>query len=58
MTLEQDLDYKWMWFSLEDELEQCHIQNVHSIDPYVVISYMTFIRQIAIFNKKETPHED
>lgn len=52
MTLEQDFDYKWMWFSLEDELEQCHIQNVHSIDPYVVISYMTFIRQIAIFNKE------
>lgn len=52
--LEEGLDYRQMWGTLRDELAWCTRNNVHAIDPFVVMGYMHFIQDMAEFDKKDS----
>ena len=47
----EDKDFKKMWERLLEEFKTLNNGDVESIHPQIVLDYMVFIRQIAIYNK-------
>jgi len=41
------MDYKEMWIRLQKEMSDLESKDVSSVDPSVVLSYMSFLEQLC-----------